>query len=552
MKHLPATIEEIRALGWDAPDVIIVTGDAYVDHPSFGAAVIGRVLEKAGYRTAVLSQPDWKNPGSIAALGRPRLFFGVTAGNVDSMLAHHTAFKKIRNDDPYSPDGKAGLRPDRATIVYCNLIRAAFKGVPIIIGGIEASMRRLAHYDFWDDAVRRSIILDARADLLIYGMGEASVVEAARRISGGQSLSGIAGTVEIAREIPSDAIILPPEEESMADKSRFLEMYRLVYRHARERLAQFSGGRFIIQNPPAEQTREELDDIYSLPFSREPHPARSGGRIPAFNMIRCSVTSHRGCVSGCSFCSLALHQGRRIVSRSAESVYAEVVRIQSKDYFSGHITDIGGPSADMYGYRCRAGWRCGRESCLHPDVCASLVADEEAWLVLLGGAKKLGGVKHVTVGSGVRYDLLLRKGGQSMLNELAKHHVGGQLKIAPEHTSERVLRAMRKTPDVELDEFTDAFARASQNAGRKLFIIPYLMSCHPGCTLHDMRDMREKVLSVFGFVPEQVQAFIPLPMTLSSVVYWTGRDPLTGEEFFAERAAAHRRKQHDVFLSTKK
>lgn len=549
MNHLPATIEEVRTRGWDAPDIILVSGDAYVDHPSFGVAVIGRVLEKAGYRVAILAQPDWRNPESITVLGKPRYFFGVTAGNVDSMLAHYTAFGKVRNDDPYSPGGKAGLRPNRATIVYCNLIRAAFKGVPIIIGGIEASMRRLAHYDFWDNAVRRSIILDSRADLLVYGMGENAITEAASSISRGQSPNQITGTVEISQTIPDDVIRLPAEEEVLGDKTSFLEMYRLLYQHPGERLAQPSGGRYIIHNPPANQTQKELDDIYSLPFTREPHPFYIERSIPAFEMIRSSITSHRGCVSGCSFCSLALHQGRKIVSRSVESIYDEAGKIQRMKYFGGHITDIGGPSANMYGYRCRAGWRCNRESCLHPDVCVNLVADESLWLALLSGASKLPGIKHVTVGSGVRYDVLLRNGGQSLLNELVKNHVSGQLKIAPEHTSERVLRAMRKAPGVELREFADSFTRASRLAGRKLYLIPYLMSCHPGCTIDDMRKMRDKVLSLFRFVPDQVQAFIPLPMTISSVMYWTGTDPLTGEKFFSECDASRRRKQHSIFYS---
>ncbi len=546
MSHLPATAEEISSLGWDTPDIIIVTGDAYVDHPSFGAAVIGRVLEKAGFRVAILPQPDWKNPASIMALGRPRLFFGVTAGNVDSMLARHTAFKKVRNDDPYTPGGGEGKRPPRAVIAYCNMIRAAFKGVPIVIGGIEASMRRLAHYDFWSDSVRRSIMLDSRADLLVYGMGEAAVVEAAGRLNGGRDLSGIAGTVEILKEAPPEALLLPPEEETLAGGDQFLEMYRVMYTNPRSRLAQPSGGRFIVQNPPAETKGDALDDIYSLPFEREPHPLYGLQSIPAFEMIRCSITSHRGCVSGCSFCSLALHQGRRIVRRSASSILDEVKAVQGKRYFRGHITDIGGPSADMYGYGCTARWICNRESCLHPDLCPNLIADEKPWMAILGDANSLPGVKHVTMGSGVRFDLVLR-GGQSLLRELARNHVSGQLKIAPEHTSPRVLHAMRKNPRADLREFAAAFRDASKSAGRKLHLVPYLMSCHPACGMSEMREMLEDVRSIFGFVPDQVQAFIPLPMTLSSVMYLTGRDPLTGEEYFVEKDAARRRRQHGLF-----
>lgn len=542
------TLEEMRALGWDAADIIIVTGDAYIDHPAFGAAVIGRVLEKAGYRVAILAQPNWNNPDAVKALGRPRLFFGVTAGNVDSMLARFTAFKKVRNDDPYSPGGREGFRPGRATLVYCNLIRTAFKGVPIVIGGIEASMRRLAHYDFWDNAVRRSIILDSRADLLVYGMGEAQIVEAAKILDRGQSISGIPGTVEVVHAIPPDAVMLPPEEEVLDDKASFLEMYRLLYKNPFRKLAQPSGGRYIVQNPPAEQSSGELDDVYSLPFSREPHPIYSDTLIPAFEMIRCSVTSHRGCVSGCSFCSLSLHQGRRIISRSVDSIQVEISEIKSKSYFRGHITDIGGPSADMYGYNCIKKWHCGRESCLYPRVCENLVFGGTEWLSLLGGAKRIAGVNHVTVGSGVRFDLLLEKGGQSMLNELARNHIGGQIKIAPEHTSIQVLKAMRKTPCVGLDDFKAAFQQAAKKAGRALYIIPYLMSCHPGCNDLEMKDMLGKVRSIFGFIPDQIQAFIPLPMTISSAVYWTGCDPLSGEEFFVERDSSRRMRQHQIFF----
>jgi uncharacterized radical SAM protein YgiQ len=545
------TLEEMRVLGWDSADVIIVTGDAYVDHPAFGTAVIGRVLEKAGYRVAILAQPDWNNPDAIKAFGRPRLFFGVTAGNVDSMLARYTAFKKVRNNDAYSPGGRGGLRPGRATLIYCNLIRSAFKGVPIVIGGIEASMRRLAHYDFWDNKVRRSIILDSRSDLLVYGMGETQIVEAARFLERGQSISGMPGTVEVARAVPPDAVMLPAEEDVMDDKARFLEMYRLVYKNQHRLLAQPSGGRFIIQNPPVEQSREELDDIYNLPFTRDPHLFYSDTLIPAFEMIKCSVTAHRGCVSGCSFCSLGLHQGRRIVSRSAKSIYQEIGEIALKNYFHGHISDIGGPSADMYGYDCLKGWRCGRESCLYPNLCGNLVSGVTEWLSVLGGARQIYGVKHVTVGSGVRFDLLLLKGGQSALNELARNYIGGQIKIAPEHTSLCVLRAMRKTPCAGLEDFNDAFQRAAKKAGRELYIIPYLMSCHPGCDGREMKEMNEKVLSIFGFIPDQIQAFIPLPMTLSSVIYWTGCDPLSREEYFIERDPLRRRRQHDIFFKGK-
>lgn len=549
--RIPLTTDEVQSLGWDAVDVVLITGDAFVDHPAFGAAVIARVLLHAGFRVAVIAQPDWKRPDSVMTFGRPRLFFGITSGNVDSMLARFTAFKKVRNDDPYSPDGVEGKRPPRAVIVYANLVKAAYKDVPIVLGGIESSMRRLAHYDFWDDAPRRSILLDARADVLVYGMGEKAILEIARRMADGcwnDDAKKILGTVEISRTLPEGYELLPPEEEVLSDKNAFLAMYRALYRLSNKLLAQPSGGRYILHNPPKTMDSSELEAIHRLPFSREIHPSLGKARIPAFEMIRCSVISHRGCVSGCSFCSLALHQGRRIVARGEDSILEEIEQIKSKEYFRGHITDIGGPSADMYAYRCKAQWQCARESCLYPDICKNLSCNEEAWITLLGNAAAKSGVKHVTVGSGVRFDLLARS-DDALLQELVRRHVSGQLKIAPEHTEMPVLRAMRKTPCAPLDEFVARFFAAAKRAGIKRYLLPYFMSCHPGCGMREMNAMKKNIVDIFHFTPEQVQAFIPLPMTLSSVIYWTGCDPLSGEEFFVEKSAAARRAQHRVFLS---
>ncbi len=545
------TSDEVQSLGWQAVDVVLITGDAFVDHPAFGTAVIARVLLNAGFRVAVIAQPDWKRPDSVMAFGRPRLFFGITSGNVDSMLARFTAFKKVRNDDPYSPNGIAGKRPPRAVIVYANLVRSAFKDVPIVLGGIEASMRRLAHYDFWDDAVRRSILLDARADALVYGMGEEAVLKIARRMADGRwddSVKKIPGTVEIARILPENYVLLPPEEEVLTNKKAFIEMYRMLYRNADRPLAQLSGGRYILHNPAAEMEASKFEEIYRLHFSREVHPFYGNVRIPAFEMIRCSVISHRGCVSGCSFCSLGLHQGKRIVARGEDSIFEEIENIKRKSYFRGHITDIGGPSADMYAYKCKAGWKCARESCLFPDVCPNLICDEMTWVKLLGDAAAKSDIKHVTVGSGVRFDLIARS-DSSVLDELIHHHVSGQLKIAPEHTDVRVLSAMRKRHLAPLDEFVSRYFATAKKAKIKRYLIPYLMSCHPGCGMREMKAMKKNINDIFHFIPEQVQAFIPLPMTLSSVIYWTGQDPLSGEEFFVEKSATGRRAQHRVFLS---
>ncbi|TAL37628.1 MAG: YgiQ family radical SAM protein [Spirochaetes bacterium] len=546
LDFFPVTRDDLDALRWDYVDVVLVTGDAYVDHPSFGTAVIARVLERDGLRVAVLAMPRWREPAVIATFGRPRLFFGVSSGNVDSMIARHTAFKKVRNDDPYTPAGIESGKPERAVIVYCNMIRAVYKDVPIVIGGIEASMRRFAHYDFWSDRVRRSIILDARAHLLVYGMGEGQVREAAKRIREGNSLSGIPGTVEVAREAPPGALLLPPEEDACARPDAYLEFYRSYSRNQHRVLAMPSGKRFIVQYPQAETTREALDAVYALPFTRKPHPSYAG-KIPAFEMIKHSITAHRGCVSGCAFCSLSLHQGRRIVRRSVESVLAEARLIAAMDYFTGHISDVGGPSANMYGTGCAADWKCARESCAWPDLCPNLRPNSKEWMKLLASVEKVPGVKQVTVGSGIRYDLLMRD-DPSCLRALLARHVSGQLKIAPEHTSARVLRAMRKAPLVDLEDFMREFFNAAKAAGKKLYVVPYLMSCHPGCTDADMSTMKNEVQKIFHFIPEQVQAFIPLPLTLSSVMYYTGKDPFTGETLFSEKDPRRRRRQHDILF----
>ncbi len=542
---LPATREEIDSLGWNYVDVVIISGDAYVDHPSFGAAVIGRVLEHEGYRVAVLSRPDWRRPESVTLFGRPRLFFGVTAGNVDSTLSRYTAFNKVRNDDPYAPSGRGGMRPDRATIVYCNLIRTACKDIPVVIGGIEASMRRFAHYDFWDNRVRRSLLPDSRADLLVYGMGERAVVEIARRLEEGKGLSGIPGTVELRRNVPEGALLLPPEEEVMTDMNVYARYYRVFYTAQHRVLAMPSANRFVVQYPSLETSSEELDAVYGLPYSRRPHPSYGDEKIPAYEMIRDSITCHRGCVSGCAFCSLGLHQGKRIVARGRGSILKEAALLSAADSFKGRISDVGGPSANMYGVRCKKNWRCNRPSCVHPDLCGNLVIGTGRWMDLLAAVAAAPGIKKVTVGSGIRYDVFMRD-DPSLLGELARSHVSGQLKIAPEHTAPGVLESMRKTPVYPLEEFVVAYDRTRNTRGRDTYLLPYLMSCHPACGMDEMREMRGTVMKMFHFIPRQVQAFIPLPLTLSSAVYYTGVDPLTEKRVFVERGLPARRRQHQV------
>jgi len=553
MAFLPISQAELTQRGWRDLDVILITGDAYVDHPAFGAAIIGRVLEQRGYRVGIIAMPDWLDPDSVKIFGKPRLFFGVTSGNLDSMLARYTAFKRYRSDDPYAPGGQAGRKPERAVLVYCNLIKAAYKDVPIVLGGVEASMRRIAHYDFWSNRVRRSILEDSRADIVVYGMGERAIVTIAERLSQGQTLEQIPGTVTLSRTPPEDAVVLPAEEDALNSPEAFLETYRLFYRdHQQQRLAQPTGKRFLLHEPPAAISQEELDAIYALPFERQPHPSYREP-IPAFEMIRHSVTAHRGCVSGCSFCSLGLHQGKRIVSRSPESVLQEVEAIAAAPDFKGHITDIGGPSANMYGMDCARDWQCRRESCLFPALCPNLRLNTAAWLELLRRVSRVRGVSKATVGSGIRYDLLMRDAdAEKMLSELVRDHISGQLKIAPEQTDPATLRAMRKTPIFPLKAFVEMFRELTARQGKAQYPLPYLMSCHPGSSEQAMAAMRDEIFSIFGFVPEQIQAFIPLPMTLSSVIFYTGIDPLTGERFEVTRDLNERRRQHDLLLKSEK
>jgi uncharacterized radical SAM protein YgiQ len=551
-KFIPISHEEMLQHGWENVDVVLISGDAYVDHPAFGTAVIARVLQNRGFRVAIIAMPDYRDAASVALYGRPRLFFAVTSGNVDSMLARYTAFKRLRSDDPYVPGGKAGRKPTRAVITYCNLIKQRYKEVPVIIGGIEASMRRLAHYDFWSNTVRRSVLEDSRADLLVYGMGETQIVDIAKRINAGKPLTDIPGTVELTRQQPQqDYILLPDEEGVIADKRKLIQMYRLLFKHYQsKRLAQPAGGRYLVHNPPAVVSQDKLDQIYDLPFTRKPHPAYNEA-IPAFEMIRNSITAHRGCFSGCSFCSLGLHQGKKIVRRSSASIKREANKLSRDPDFKGHITDIGGPSANMYGAECKIDWRCNRESCTYPSLCSNLKINSRVWFDLMDQVAQQPGIRHVTVGSGVRYDLFLNDGDEKDLDQLIGRHTSGQLKIAPEHTEPQVLRAMRKKPLLDLKFFVERFGKITRRQNKKQYLLPYLMSCHPGSRLSDMIEMR-KNLKLFGFIPEQVQAFIPLPMTLSSIIYYTGQDPLTGELFYVERDMNERRKQHDILLKSKR
>lgn len=523
---------ERAALGWDELDVIIITGDAYVDHPAFGAALIGRALVAAGFRVGIIAQPDWRSAEAFAVLGRPRLFFGVTAGNMDSMVNHYTAQRKIRSDDAYTPGGRAGRRPDRACIIYSQMVRRSFKGVPVVLGGIEASLRRLPHYDFWSDTVRNSILLDAKADMLVYGMAEKVVVEIARGMAAGRTLEELEelrGIVTTTRKADAAHAVMLPAYDTVRTPEAFFDYDHVVKeKSAREVMYMPHAGRYVRHNPPAPPlSTEELDAVYALPYARRPHPSYRE-RIPAFEQIKDSITAHRGCFGGCSFCALTAHQGKTIQSRSEASIVAEARRIAEGPGFSGVISDIGGPTANMYGMRCGRGisTQCPRVSCLFPERCPHLVCDHRPYMRVLEAVRKVRGVKKVFIASGIRHDLALLD--NEYMRALAEQYTGGHLKIAPEHTQAAPLRAMRKPAVNVYEAFVEKFMALSERAGKRQQIIPYLLAGHPGTTLDDAIELA-RYLKRRNIRLEQVQEFTPTPMTASTCMYFTGRDYDTGK-----------------------
>ncbi|MFA5256293.1 MAG: YgiQ family radical SAM protein [Candidatus Omnitrophota bacterium] len=545
---LPTSKKEMAERGWNELDIVLVTGDAYVDHPSYGVALIGRVLEGGGFRVGIIAQPDCRNTDDFKALGRPRLFFGVTAGNLDSMVANYTANKKVRNIDDYSPGGRSHLRPDRASIVYANRLQQVYKGVPIILGGMEASMRRLAHYDYWSDKIRRSLLLDAKCDILVYGMGEKQMLEIALRIRNGEEtdlLDNIRGTVVVRKSVDSvlDPVSVPSFEDVSKDKHKFNQAFKNIYAEAdpiRGRtIVQKHGDRFVIQHPPAiPMTTEELDRIYTLPFMRDWHTSydKAGG-VPGFDMVRNSITSHRGCAGGCSFCSLYLHQGRHVQSRSVGSILKEIKTISEDKKFKGTITDIGGPTANMYMAKCHL-WKdsgaCRDKRCLVPETCRHFKTGYEHSLDLWKRLKTMPKVKHVFIGSGVRYDLLTESYSDEYLNELCAHHVSGQLKVAPEHSVNHVLDLMNKPRFSLYEKFIDRFERVNRRLNKKQFLVNYFIVGHPGARLDDALNLA-LYLAKKHINPEQVQDFIPLPMTLSGAMYYTEEDPFTGKKIYVAK-----------------
>ncbi len=543
----------MRALGWDELDVLLVTGDAYVDHPSFGAAVIGRFLVSRGFRAGVIAQPDWKRPQDIARLGRPRLYAGVTAGAMDSLVANYTANKKLRRDDAYTPGNAYGRRPNRASIVYANLARAAFPGLPVALGGIEASMRRLAHYDYWEDRVRRSLLLDAKADILVYGMGEHAAVEIARRLDRGEPLAGIPGTAVVSGVLPEDPrLLLLPSFEAVAEDKRLLVRAALDEERGREAhpgrvLAQPHGKRFVVVYPPAlPLSAAEMDAIYDLPYARAAHPGYAEP-VPALEPVRHSIITHRGCFGGCSFCALGQHQGKLIQSRSAGSALAEARRLAARKDFHGTITDLGGPTANMYALRClRPQGPCGRPSCLHPGLCRHLETSHAAQLDLLRQVAAVPGVKHVFVASGVRYDLALCD--PAYLDGLvAGGHVSGALKVAPEHADSRVLGRMRKPGWPVFERFVRAYQAAADRHKRQALLTAYFIASFPGGSAEQMRQAAGQARRL-GLRVEQMQDFIPLPMTLAGVMYATGLDPWTHEPLAVSRTHQERKQQRRTLL----
>ncbi|MCQ2057724.1 MAG: YgiQ family radical SAM protein [Bacteroidaceae bacterium] len=567
---LPTTKKECEQLGWDELDVILFSGDAYVDHPSFGTAVIGRVLEAQGYRVAIVPQPNWQDDlRDFRKLGRPRLFFGVTAGCMDSMVNRYTAARRLRSEDAYTPDGRHTGRPEYASVVYAKALKKLYPDVPVVLGGIEASMRRLTHYDYWQDKLLPSILELSGADYLIYGMGEKPIVELAACIAEGRFHDILVQpqTGFICREVPGGIKdtdrVLAPHEQCLQDKRAQAMNFKVIEEEsnviAARRIIQPLGNRFVVINPPYRpMTTQELDAVYDLPYTRKPHPRYKGKRIPAYDMIRHSVTIHRGCFGGCAFCTISAHQGKQIVSRSKGSILKEVRAVTLMDDFHGHITDLGGPSANMYGLGGRDKSlceKCRRATCLHPKVCPNLNTDLSALTDLYQAASHVQGVRKVTIGSGIRYDILqyrdpdpkADKSHRSYARELIANHVSGRLKVAPEHTQPSVLDLMRKPGFEQFEQFKKTFDKVNAEAGLRQQLIPYFISSHPGCTPQDMA-LLAVITKKLNFHLEQVQDFTPTPMTLSTEIFYSGINPYTMQPVYVPRTDRDKQAQRMFFF----
>ena len=548
---IPTMAAEMKALGWKQPDVILVTGDTYIDSPQIGAAVIGKYLMKHGFKTAVIAQPAIGDGRDIKRLGEPALFWGVTAGSVDSLVANYTRLNKFRHQDDYTPGG-VNIRPNRATIVYTNLIRQHFKPAkPIILGGIEASLRRIAHYDYWDNAVRRSLLFDAKADILAYGMAEKTVLELARAFQSGADWRKIPGICHIAAQRTGETIQLPSFSEVSASKASFRRMSLLFDQHADPPSPGFTqqhGDRFLIHNPPPPPlTTAELDEVADLEFAGDAHPYYKTGEIRALATIKQSITTHRGCIGQCNFCAIAVHQGRQIVSRSPQSILAEAARIRQKPGFNGIIYDLGGPTANMYGVSCSQGWSCEKKHCLMPKICPHLRFGHQAQIEILRQLLGFPGINKVFVASGIRPDLVMadQQHGKRYLAQLARYHISGQIKLAPEHAAPEVLKLMNKPSPEALLRFKEAFDAVCAAAGKDYFMTYYLMAAHPGCTREHMHQLKSFLSSGLKTTPEQVQIFTPTPATLSTAMYYCETD-MAGHKIFCEKSLSELQKQKDL------
>ncbi len=568
---LPTTKKELEIRGWDEVDVVLFTGDAYVDHPAFGAAVIGRILEAQGLKVAIVPQPNWRDDlRDFKKMGRPRLFFAVSGGNMDSMVNKYTANKRLRSDDAYTPDGKTDMRPDYATIVYCDIIKSLYPDVPVVIGGIEASLRRFTHYDYWSDKLMPSILVNSRADLLIYGMGEKPIVELVHQLKAGVAFSEITEIPQTSyyAKVPTNNlewkdIELVPHEICLTDKKKYASNFRYIEEESNKynasRLVQKTGNKYIVVNPPYEPMNQaEIDASFDLPFTRMPHPKYKGKTIPAYEMIKFSVNLHRGCFGGCAFCTISAHQGKHIASRSKVSIIKEVKQVVQMDDFKGYISDLGGPSANMYamkGKDMEACHECNRPSCIFPKVCANLNTDHTPLLDIYKEVDAVPGIKKSFIGSGIRYDMLLSDSKDAVTNkshveyirELIKNHVSGRLKIAPEHTSDKVLKLMRKPSFDYFGQFKKQFDRINKEEGLNQQLIPYFISSHPGCENVDMAELAVSTKQL-DFKLEQVQDFTPTPMTLATEIYYSGYHPYTLEPTYTAKSKEDKLEQRKFFF----
>ena len=558
---LPTTMEEVRKLGWDSLDIILVSGDTYIDSSYNGSALIGKWLYKHGFKVGIIAQPDINSDKDIKRLGEPNLYWAVSAGCVDSMVANYTATKKKRKSDDFTPGGENIRRPDRASIIYTNLIKRFFKNgnAPVVLGGIEASLRRITHYDYWSNNLRRPLIFDAKADILSYGMGEKSMLALAQALKGGREWRNIRGLSYIAKEKKDSYLELPSFEECVKDKREFVKAFDIFYHNCdsitAKGLCQLCGDRYLIQNPPSENfTSEELDSIYSMDFERDVHPYyKAMGEVRALDTIRTSVTTHRGCYGECNFCAIAIHQGRTVISRSQDSIVEEVKEIASAPKFKGYIADVGGPTANMYDIECSKKLKvgaCQDKRCLYPHKCPALKIDHNSQIELLDKLKNIDKINTIFIASGIRYDMILddKRNGQMYLEEIIKDHVSGQMKIAPEHTEDKVLSLMGKQGKAPLKEFKEKFYKINSKLGKKQFLTYYLIAAHPGCDEKDMLDLRRFASSELRINPEQVQVFTPTPSTYSTLMYYTEMDPFTNKKLFVEKDNGKKQKQKDILI----